>query len=80
MRRVLAKYAKEPPHGQVGEHVVEFSPAEVKHLFDLSDDPGMEYVYQIRTEKQREFFGKFGVPLDQSVFWFVESYEVGADT
>lgn len=76
LKRVVAEYAKEPPHGQVGEHEVVVEPREMRHLFEVDDDQDMICVYQIKRPDQVKFFADRGVSIDTSkAFWFIECYE-----
>jgi hypothetical protein len=76
LKRVIAEYAKKPPHEQVAEHEVKVDPVEMIHLFDVSDDYDMICVYQIKRPEQVKFFTDRGVSIDPSrSFWYIEAYE-----
>jgi hypothetical protein len=75
MKRVVSKYAKEPPHLQVDEFELSCTAEDMKHLFDVEDDDQMIYLYKIKTDEQIEFFRSKGVPIDDQGYFYVECYE-----
>lgn len=81
LKRLVTKYAFDPPHHQVSEQEISCSPDDMRHLFDVNDeDEGMPdidmiWCYEINSPEQIAFFKAQGVSIEGDGFYYVECYE-----
>lgn len=74
MQREITKFSRKTEEF-VDSYVIDFPIEEMKHLFDIGDDDQMIACYEIKKQKQIEFFRNKGIPITKRSDFFVECFQ-----